>query len=76
MTYIQYHKYLRYILYVDFDELNEIGSGSYRTVYAAKYKGDDPAIPEIVALKCFKSYDQTLELFISEVSIFNMIIIN
>jgi len=67
---VQWYEDLQYIQYVDFDELNEIGSGGYRTVYAAKYKGNDDTIPEIVALKCFKNYDQTLELFISEVSIF------
>ena len=63
---------IKYRQYNDFDELNGIGSGGHRIVYTAKYtyKGNDVTIPEIVVLKRFKSYDQTLELFISEVSIF------
>jgi len=48
--------------YDDFYKLKEIGSGGYRTVYTAKYKED------IVVLKRFKNFDQTKELFISEVS--------
>ena len=54
--------------YSDFDELKEIGAGGYGTVYTAKYKGEDEYIPETVVLKRFKSFDETPELFISEVS--------
>ena len=61
--------YIRYMEYGDFDELEEIGSGGYRTVYTAKYKKYlVERIPETVVLKRFKSFDQTLELLISEVS--------
>ena len=53
--------------YSDFDELKEIGAGGYGTVYTAEYKeGDD--ISETVVLKRLKSFDETPELFISEVS--------
>ena len=58
--------------YSDFDEIKEIGSGGYGTVYTAKY--DKPVatmtkyIPELVVLKRFKNFDETPELFISEVS--------
>ena len=54
--------------YSDFYEFKEIGSGGYRTVYTARYKGEEEDIPETVVLKRFKSFDETLELFISEVS--------
>jgi len=56
--------------YTDFDELKKIGSGGYGTVYTAKYKGNsekDIQIPELVVLKRFKGFDETPELFISEV---------
>ena len=49
--------------YSDFYELKEIGSGGYGSVYTAKYKGE-----QTVVLKRFKSFDETPELFISEVS--------
>ena len=58
--------------YADFDELKEIGSGGYGTVYTAKYKNysAEEHVPETVVLKRFKSFDETSpELFISEVSI-------
>ena len=65
------YRYIQYMEYGDFDELKEIGSGGYRTVYTAKYKKYlIEHIPKTVVLKRFKSFDQTLELFISEVSIF------
>ena len=57
--------------YSDFYELKEIGSGGYGTVYTAKYRNyseEDINIPETVVLKRFKSFDETPELFISEVS--------
>ena len=58
--------------YSDFDEIKQIGSGGYGTVYTAKYKrySDEEYMvaEETVVLKGFKDFDQTLELFISEVS--------
>jgi len=55
--------------YADFDEIKEIGSGGYATVYTAKYKKHfEQRMPEIVVLKRFKFFDQTSELFVSEVS--------
>ena len=56
--------------YGDFYELNEIGSGGYRTVYTAKYRKYSEVyyMRETVVLKRFKSFDETPELFISEVS--------
>ena len=54
--------------YSDFDEIKEIGSGGYGTVYTAKYKGEVKDMEETVVLKRFKSFDETPELFISEVS--------
>ena len=64
--------------YNDFYELKKIGAGGYGTVYTAKYKGtakykrysfaEEEDIPETVVLKRFKRFDETLELFISEVS--------
>ena len=65
------YRYIQYMEYGDFDELKEIGSGGYRTVYTAKYKKYlVERIPETVVLKCFKNSDQTSKLFISEVGIF------
>ena len=60
--------------YTDFDEIKKIGSGGYATVYIARYKNylkvNYPYIniPQTVVLKRFKSFDETPELFISEVS--------
>ena len=55
--------------YGDFYELKEIGSGGYGTVYTAKYRNySEENMKEIVVLKRFKSFDETPELFISEVS--------
>ena len=56
--------------YGDFYELEEIGFGGYGTVYTAKYRNysEEEDIPETVVLKRFKSFDETPELFISEVS--------
>jgi len=59
---------MRYIQYSDFDEIKEIGSGGYGTVYTAKYKNypEVEDMEETVVLKRFNSFDE--ELFISEVS--------
>ena len=55
--------------YSDFYELNEIGSGGYGNVYTARYKGElERNMPQTVVLKRLKSFDETPELFISEVS--------
>ena len=56
--------------YSDFDELKQIGSGGYGTVYTAKYKkySEVKYMEETVVLKQFKSFNETPELFISEVS--------
>ena len=54
--------------YEDFDEIEEIGSGGYGTVYTAKYKEHSEDVPECVVLKQFKNFDGKSELFISEVS--------
>ena len=57
--------------YSDFDEIKEIGSGGYGTVYTAKYRKYSEVRrmeEETVVLKQFKNYDETAELFISEVS--------
>ena len=55
--------------YSDFYELKEVGSGGYGTIYTAKFKEySEEDIPETVVLKRFKSFDETPELFISEVS--------
>ena len=58
-----------YMQYNDFYELKEIGAGGYGIVYIAKYgKYSEVGIPQTVVLKRFKSFDETPELFISEVS--------
>ena len=54
--------------YADFDEIREIGSSGYGTVYTAKYKGELGNVPKTVVLKRFENFDCMLELFISEVS--------
>jgi len=58
--------------YSDFDELEEIGSGSHGTVYTARYNGYNWLVhtdaQQTVVLKRFKSFDEMPELFISEVS--------
>ena len=55
--------------YSDFDQIKEIGSGGYGTVYTAKYTNYSEVrdIPETVVLKRFKSFDEMPKLFISEV---------
>ena len=68
---IQRYSNVEYMQYSDFDELKEIGSSCYKTVYATKYRNHSQRdIPETVVLKCFKKFDQTPKLFISEVGIF------
>ena len=58
--------------YSDFDELKEIGSGGYGSVYTARHKKYFTARriidEETVVLKQIRSFDETPELFISEVS--------
>ena len=65
--FIQLNGDVKYMQYSDFYKLNEIGSGGYGKVYTARYKGDD-VYEETVVLKRLKSFDETPELFISEVS--------
>ena len=62
--------YVNDMQYSDFYELKEIGSGGYGTVYAAKYTKYSAVwnMSQTVVLKRFKSFDETPELFISEVS--------
>jgi len=55
---------LEFMQFKDFCEIKEIGAGGYGTVYIAKHK----AFKQRIALKCFRSFDQMPELFISEVS--------
>ena len=61
---------VKYMQYNDFYQLNEIGSGGYGTVYTAKYKKyeEEWLMDETVVLKRFKSFYESPELFISEVS--------
>ena len=61
------NNHVEYWEYADFDEINKIGSGGYGTVYTAKYNKHSWHVPQTVVLKRFKSFDQTPELFISEV---------
>ena len=54
----------------DLDKITEIGAGGYGTVYTAKYKKYHKVynMKKTVVLKRFKSFDETPELFINEVS--------
>ena len=65
--FIQLNNFVEHMQYGDFYELKEIGAGGYGTDYTARYKGEED-IPRTVVLKRFKSFDETPELFISEVS--------
>ena len=58
-----------YIQYSDISEIKQIGVGGYGTVYTAKRKREEENMSQTVVLKRFKSFDETPELFISEVSI-------
>ena len=66
--FIQLNEDVQYIQYSDFGEIKQIGVGGYGTVYTAEYKREEKNIPQTVVLKRFKSFDETPELFISEVS--------
>jgi hypothetical protein len=68
--FIRLNEDVEYMQYSDFYELEQIGSGGYGTVYTAKYKlySEVRNMEETVVLKRFKSFDETPELFISEVS--------
>ena len=68
--FIRTNENVKYMQHSDFDEIKEIGSGGYGTVYAAKYKrySEVKYMDETVVLKRFKNFDETPELFISEVS--------
>ena len=71
--FIRHYEHVKYMQYSDFYELKEIGSGGYGTVYTAKYKNYseiEDMEEETVVLKRFKNFDETPELFISEVSDF------
>ena len=63
--FIQNNGYVEYMQYSDFYEFKEIGSGGYGTVYTVKYRRYSEM--QTVVLKRFKSFDETPELFISEV---------
>ena len=67
---MQHNENVKHMQYSDFYELKEIGSGGYGTVYTAKYRkySEVWGMEETVVLKRFKSFDETPELFISEVS--------
>ena len=69
-SFVRNNDYVKYMQYSDFYELKEIGSGGYGTVYTAKFNeySEEEDIPETVVFKRFKSFNETLELFISEVS--------
>jgi len=69
--FIQNNEYVNHMQYSDFYELNEIGFGGYGKVYTARYKkySEVEDMQETVVLKRLKSFDETPELFISEVRI-------
>ena len=70
--FIQCNDNVKYMQYSDFYELERIGSGGYGTVYTAKYRKysevRDMEETVVYVVKRFKSFDETPELFISEVS--------
>ena len=64
----QYGKSVEIIQDIDINEIEEIGSGGYTTVYTAKYKNVSKDMLELVALKRFKKFEEMTDLFIFEVS--------
>ena len=56
--------------YAEFDDIKEIGTGGYGTVYTAKHRkySEVEDMQQTVVLKRFKSFDETPALFINEVS--------
>jgi len=67
--FIQMNEDVEYIQYTHFEEIKEIESSACTTVYTAKYTFLQNR-QESVVLKHFKSSDETVELFINEVSNF------
>ena len=63
---------IRFISYDKFDEIKEIGSGGYGTVYTTTCKDLNHLLKQdgCVALKRFKNLDRRPELFVSEVIFF------
>ena len=69
--FIQRNKDFKFMLYSDFYDIKQIGSGGYGTVYNAKYRKHlevKDMDEETVVLKRFKDFDEMPELFISEAS--------
>ena len=68
--FIRNNERVKYMQYSDFGEMKQVGAGGYGTVYTAKYRNYSEVqyMEETVVLKRFKSFDETPELFISEVS--------
>jgi len=57
---------IKFIPFDNFDNIREIGSGGYGTIYITKYKHlSNPSQLENVALKRYKRYYQSFELFVS-----------
>ena len=69
---------LSFMQYEDFEEIEDLGSGGYGTVYTAKYKkytttdfitpSSFKVVPDRVVLKGFKNPGQLSEPLIDEVS--------
>ena len=68
--FVRNNERVKHMQYSDFYELKEIGAGGYGTVYTAKYRNysEVKKMQQTVVLKRFKSFDETSELFTSEVS--------
>ena len=68
--FIRRNNYVEYLLYNDFYELKEIGSGGYGSVYTAKYRkySEVKDMEETVVFKRIRNFDKMPELLISEVS--------